>query len=142
MLERALVGYVGQEEYASVYVPREQVRWKTAFQERRRARGLLLAREELETCRRVRVLEHRLLMHAAHDQETAVEDTRRRWVPPLLNEDEVRVLNDGAAFADWGRARLEETNGLVTRLDDGIAGEPSLVSANASLTRGVVVSGL
>ena len=139
MLERALVGYVGQEHYASIYVPREQVRRKTALQERRRARSLLLAREELKARRRVRVVEHRLLMHAAHNQETAVEDTRRRWVPPLLNEDEVRVLNDGAAFADWGRARLEETNGLVARLDDGIAGESSLVSTNASLARGVVV---
>ena len=87
MLERALVGYVGQEEYASVYVPREQVRRKTTLQERRRARGLFLAREELEAARWVDVIEHSLFMHAPDDYEAAVEDASSGGVPPLLDKD-------------------------------------------------------
>ena len=75
----------------------------------------------------------RLLVHPADDQQTAVEDARRRGVPPGLDEDQVRVLEDGAALSGRRRAGFEQPDGLVPGLDRGVAGEARLVSANACL---------
>ena len=115
------------------YMPREEVRGETPLQESGRAHRLLLAREELKARRRVRIVEMRLLMHPPDDQETTVEDTRRRGVPPRLDEDEIRVLKYCAPLSGRRRAGLEEPDRLVPGLDGWVAGEARLVPPNARL---------
>ena len=121
------------------YSPREQVRGEAPLQERRWARCLLLAREELDTVRRVDVVEYSLYVHPSDNNETAVEDPRGRGVPPLLEEDEVRVLEERAALASRRGARRKQTDCLVPWLNNWVSGEPDLVSADARLQSMLVV---
>ena len=66
--------------------PREEVRRETPLQELGRPRRALLGWEELEAEGRVDVVERCVLVHAANDEETAVEDTDGRRVPPPLKK--------------------------------------------------------
>ncbi len=82
-------------------------------------------------------------MHPSNNDETSVEDTRGRGVPPLLEEDEVGVLEERAAVARRRSAGGEQPDGLVPGLDNGVSGEPDLVSTDASLSsKSVVIEGV
>lgn len=116
--------------------PREQVRRKTPAQELGRPRSIFLAREELVAERGVGVVERRRLVDAADDEQATVEDTNGSRVPPLDQKVKgVRVVEERAALAGGGLARLEDADSLVARVDGRVSGEAIRVAADADLRR-------
>lgn len=73
-------------------------------------------------------------MGASDDEEAPVEDANGRGIPALDHEREVGgILEDGTTLARRRRTRLEDANGLVSRLDTRITVVPLLVPTHADL---------
>ena len=116
------------------YAQREQIRGKTPLQERRWAHRRFLGWEELEAILGVDVVEVGVDVRAADDHQAAVEDADRARVPAVGEQvQRRRVLEERAARARRRRARLEDPDRLVARLDGRVACESSWVAADAGL---------
>ena len=124
------------------YIPWEQVNGQRPLEEGRRSNRLFLAREEFEAVLGIGVVEMRRDVGTANDQETAVRDTDRRWVPTLREELKVGILEHSAAYTVGRRAWLEETDGLISRFYCGVVDEATLITADASLKTMTVRSDL
>ena len=73
-------------------------------------------------------------MRTADNQETAVENTDRGRVPPIGQKvKSSRVLEERAGRARRRRARLEDPDRLVARLDGRVACKSPRVTADAGL---------
>ena len=117
-----------------VYLPGEQVGGETPLQERRRARLVLLGREELEAESRVGVKERSIFVHAADDEKTAVEDTDGGRVPPGLEKMEsCRIFEESAAVAGRRSTRLEDAESLRAVEDRRVSWEAVRVASEADL---------
>ena len=117
-----------------VYLPGEQVGGETPLQERRRARLVLLGREELEAESRVGVKERSIFVHAADDEQAAVEDANRRRVPaPLLKVKSSGIFKHRAALSSRRSAWLENTDSLGAVFDTRITWEAVRIAADADL---------
>ena len=118
----------------SYNVPREQVRREAPLQEFRRTRCTLLGWEELKAQSGVNVVECRILVHSANNQEAAVKDASSGGVPTLLEKVESsRILKDGTALSCRGGTGLEDADGLLSRLDSRISYESIRIAADAHL---------
>ena len=118
------------------YLPGEQVGGETPLQERGWTRLVLLGREELKAESRVGVEERSIFVHAADDEQAAVEDANRRRVPALGYEVQIlRIFKERAAVAGGRGAWFKKTESLVSRLNIWDPRKVARVAANTDLCK-------